>query len=520
MEENKYETFSLDQSINDLYGWLKERNFENIETSPLKLILSENKTEGRCVISTKNVEPNTNLIQVPVNLLINHRLTFKNKDFLDFFSYCHQNRTKESYRITRLDALYLFLIAEKLDENSNMHKFINTMPVSYDTPEYFDDELITCLPDYLRDDIQLRLSKLNHRFASILQHLKRFQASCDTENKTIKILVDFFNFDLFRWAFCSVNSRCFHIKEKEILNQDEMEMSNKLFGKLNAIKDSSLKYCESLNEFRKQYEANDEIRNNLCCLIPFLDFMNHSFSPNSFAHFDMEKKLFIIKSQLRDDENSNEPFNEKSYPIKENNQVYITYGYHENKTLFIEYGFILNENAYDKLLFKYEDFAELLQNNEYLNVMWRKAIEDQLLTDFSCNNTAGPSWFLLKMFDLINFINNLNNLPTHKEEEQIESPKKKSKSNLNQKIYLIKSYNYSDESLNFEQIKPLFNNLLNKYEQMLDLSLTKLDHFRSACNQKNYYHVDMSIEFCKLQLEIVNYNIKLSNDSDRWKEIF
>ena len=517
MQENECKKFSLDQAINDLYEWLKEKNLENIETSPLKLILSANKNEGRCVIATKNVEPNTNLIQVPINLLINHRLSFKNKEFLEFFEFCHQNRTKGSYKITRLDGLYLYLIAEKLDENSSLQKFINTMPKSFDTPEYFNDELILCLPDYLREDIQMRLKKLNHRFASILQYMKNFQASYGSDNKTIKLILDNFNFDVFRWAFCSVNSRCFHIKEKEILNQEEAEMSNKFFGKLNNIKESSLKYCESLSEFKRQFEANDEIRNNLCCLIPFLDFMNHSFSPNSFAQFDMEKKLFIIKSQLRD-ENSNESIDEESYPIKENKQVYITYGYHENKTLLIEYGFILNENAYDKVLFKYEDFSEFLVSNEYEDAMWRKSIEDQLLLDFSCNKTTGPSWFLLKMLDLINFINTIS-LPDQAIED-IESPKKKSKSKLNRVTSSVKTYTYSDESLNCEKIKPLFNSLLNKYKKSLDLSLTKLEGFKSTQSQNHNYHLDMSIEFCKLQLEIVEFNLTLVNDTDRWKEIF
>jgi hypothetical protein len=509
------QTSTLDQAITELYEWLKERNFESIETSPLKLILSANKNEGRCVISTKNVEPNTSLIQMPVNLLINHRLAFKNNDFVEFFSYCHQRRTKDSYRITRLDALYLYLIAEKLDENSSLQKFIKTMPFSFDTPEYFEDELILCLPDYLREDVQARLRKLNLRFNSILQYLKNFQASlCGANNKTVNLLVNNINFDLFRWAFCSVNSRCFHIKEKEILNQDEFEITNKLFGKLNTIKESNLKYCESLSEFERQSEANDEIRNNLCCLIPFLDFMNHSFSPNSFAQFDMEKKLFIIKSQLSNEESSEYPI-EECFPIKENNQVYITYGYHENKTLLIEYGFILNENIYDKVLFKYKDFSELLENGEYLDIMWRKSIEDQLLVDFSCNSSTGPSWFLLKMLDLISFINN-----SRLSDIIIESPKKKIKSKLGQIASLVKTFNYSDESLNHELIKPLFVSLLNKYKTNLELSITRLENYKTSTIQKNNYHVDMSIEFCKLQLEIIEFNLTLANDSESWKAIF
>ena len=104
-----------------------------------------------------------------------------------------------------------------------------------------------------------------------------------------------------------MNSRCFHIKEREILDEREYDLSNKLFGKLGTVRESNLKYCADLSEYERLEVANDEIRNNLCCLIPFLDFMNHSCAPNSFAHFDEARKVFTIKSQVSDtDELDNE----------------------------------------------------------------------------------------------------------------------------------------------------------------------------------------------------------------------
>jgi hypothetical protein len=147
--------------------------------------------------------------------------------------------------------------------------------------------------------------------------------------------------------------------------------------------------------------------------------------------------------------------------------------------------------------------------------MWRKSIEDQLLVDFSCNSSTGPSWFLLKMLDLISFINN-----SRLADIIIESPKKKIKSKLGQLASRVKTYNYSDESLNPELIKPLFVSLLNKYKTNLGLAITRLENYKTSTMQKNNYHVDMSIEFCKLQLEIIEFNLTLANDSESWKAIF
>ena len=194
----KSSTSSLDKAINDLYEWLKQQDFASLETSPLKLILSENKSEGRCVIATKNVKANTDLIEVPARLLINHRLAFANEHLLHFFAHQASQTHSNEYKLSRLDALYLFLVAEKLDEQSRTHKFINTMPVTYDTPEYFDAELITCLPRCLREDINARLHKLNHKYECIRGLLDAYEK----EAKTIDSLKQRMNFEAFRLIFC------------------------------------------------------------------------------------------------------------------------------------------------------------------------------------------------------------------------------------------------------------------------------------------------------------------------------
>lgn len=232
---------NLDLVISNLCDWFKYNDYDIEVNSPLKLIVSDNPNEGRCVLASKNIKSNTNLLEFRLKFLINHRLAFKEIELQEFFKWSSEKYKKSTskttenaiYRLSRLDALYIYLISQKLNEESNLYKFINSIPLSYDTPEYFDVDIIERLPEHLKAGIHKRLQKLRSKFEFISDSLKEYSNGLDlNENKTFDLLVKNFSYELFKWVFCSVNSRCFHIKEKEILDQEEIELSNKLFGKL------------------------------------------------------------------------------------------------------------------------------------------------------------------------------------------------------------------------------------------------------------------------------------------------
>ena len=67
----------MDPQIKSLTDWML-RNKLDIETKhSLKLIKSKHEFEGRCVIATENLEPNTTLIEIPVEFMINYRFSLK-----------------------------------------------------------------------------------------------------------------------------------------------------------------------------------------------------------------------------------------------------------------------------------------------------------------------------------------------------------------------------------------------------------------------------------------------------------
>lgn len=271
-----------DEIINNLTEWMIQNNFDFESYPYLKLKKSDNLYEGRCIISLKDVQPGTNLVEFGENFLINYRHALKKKDLVDFFEwYSGQN---SHLKLNRLDSLYLFLIFSKFDKFSWANMFTESMPVDYDTPEYFQLELIESLPNCFKIEINKRLEKFNSRFNFIKSLLESYP---NHDNSVIQKLRENFNYNSYRWAFCSVNSRCFHINEDELSTKEEIELANRLFGDLQ----TDFNNIDTLEEYTSVEEVRDYVRNNQCCLIPYLDFLNHSFESNAYAVYDSQKNL-------------------------------------------------------------------------------------------------------------------------------------------------------------------------------------------------------------------------------------
>jgi hypothetical protein len=497
---------SFESLVDNLCDWMNEKGLDVKSNEYLKLIVSKNKSEGRCVLAKRDIQADQTIIDIPNQLLINYRFAFENAELLELFEWSYSNYER---KLTRLEAMYLYLIVQRFDEQSPLNKFVNSMPQSYDTPEYFNLDIVNCLPFYLKHDILARLANLKSNYEFLENLIKTFYESKENKESytAIKVLVENFNYDSFIWIFCSVNSRCFHIEESEICNENEIKQAQKLFKEFTV--DSQLKF-ESFNQYVRHAEINKEITNNLCCLIPFLDFLNHSFKPNSFAYFDKEKNCYTFKScdANSSDFESQESAStlDSSYAIKQDEQVYIQYGFHENKTLFIDYGFILEENPFDKISFKPSDFRQFLNDNESFESLMEHAVKTDLLSDLTCNKTDGPSWCLIKLLDMVQMFRDQS-----EKIKQAKSPKKLKKIlNLNPEDHF--------EINNSEKIKCLFEELLITFRNDSISSLNKLKPL-SQSNSFNY-HLEMSTKLINLTLEIIEFNLNLLNDQERWIVLF
>ena len=448
--------------IKNLCEWLEKKNFviENVN-----LFESDDLSEGRCILSAKNFNENDIILQIPLNLMINYTNSIDNLDLRHFYEWCSDSNTF-TYRLTRLDALYLYLIYEYSDSNSHLSHFIASLPKVYDTPENFDLNLISALPLRLRQIIEVRLDKLKFRFENIKTLLNGFTKSVEI-SETFKKLVENFSFSLFNWIYCSVNTRCFHLDELDFIDDNnKINLLNRLFGNLNRSIDKT--------QFKSE---GQEVDNELCCLIPYLDFMNHSFNlSNVNCYFDKTSKSYLL--QAKND-------------ISIGSQIYGTYGYYDNKTLLTEYGFILEENPYDNVSFDKCGIMKLekLDDNLGFEKFWQEIIKHKLNSDLTCNLDSGPSWSLLKLIDyLICF-------------------------ERNNECQFI-DYDFISEP---NDIKLEFQKLLENYKTEVDDSLNKL---KKIDLNSNKYHLAVSIKFCELQLDIIKKNFVISNDQDSWILLF
>ncbi|CAF3571670.1 unnamed protein product, partial [Rotaria sp. Silwood2] len=144
----------------------------------------------------------------------------------------------------------------------------------------------------------------------------------------------------FQWAYYTINTRCVYF---------DMKISSK--------------------------DQDDNL-----CLIPYLDFVNHSIEPNTISKYNSLTRSYEIHTI-------------KS--INLNEQITFLYNPHSNIDLFIEYGFVLSFNPYNQLNIEYE--IEQLLSNEQI----------QLIKSFNYFNSlelySGDndiSWTIIKIIEL------------------------------------------------------------------------------------------------------------------------
>ena len=205
---------------------------------------------------------------------------------------------------------------------------------------------------------------------------------------------------------------------------------------------------------------------------------------------------------------------ELKHAIKTDQQVYITYGFLDNQTLLLEYGFIIEENSNERIDFSPAELIGLLQHDEKAKFE-EILISENFVSDLSCNKFTGPSWYLLKALNLICLLNETvtNQTPESAIPEDTNQRKKKKKKKT-------KAQNNEDiDTNNIPKIGQLFDQLLKKYHENLNISLKNLND-ASQVEDISPYHVEMSRKFCVGYLDIIDFNFNLVQNQDKWLELF
>lgn len=237
------ENDDLGSKVSNLSNWMRQNGLEENHISSIDVQVSNVSSEGRCLMANRRFSVGSPLIQIPNKFLINYRFALADSKLNSFFQWYSSTQIDKPRRLTRYDALLLLLINSRLNPHSSefMGKFAATLPSDFDTPEYFDPELVELLPKHVKFEVKSRLSELRDKYESLLKQFERYADLFEMGK---------FTWDLFKWAFCSMNSRVFYMDEKEVCKSDEIELGREYFGDLAEMSLEQTKFLLSITSFK------------------------------------------------------------------------------------------------------------------------------------------------------------------------------------------------------------------------------------------------------------------------------
>lgn len=248
----------LELKINELSKWLIENGLNPQKIKNIHIQTSSKFGEGRCLISKRYLPPGTYVAEVPKAYLINYRHAFVDGRMAVLLRWTQ--RFYEQSVLTRLDALVLLLIYSKFYPVEStpplLFKFAPTLPCHFDTPEYFDADLIDLLPAHVKAMVKPRLAELHAKYEKIMSLLNKYAETKSHHDPDIPLIT----WEQLRWAFCSMNSRVFYIDEEELCSEEEIEMARKYFGDLAEMSE------ENTNRQIKSFQG--KISRKFCIFTP------------------------------------------------------------------------------------------------------------------------------------------------------------------------------------------------------------------------------------------------------------
>ncbi|ELU17670.1 hypothetical protein CAPTEDRAFT_97123, partial [Capitella teleta] len=188
--------------------------------------------------------------------------------------------------------LVIFLLCERNKGCSSFWKpYVDILPSSYTDILHWTSKEMDLLPKFTKRracDLRLKAEESFNRLCNgflplLVRQMPQFNGA--------------FTWDLFKWAWSSVNTRCVYMSQPQnsVLSPDEEDKS---------------------------------------ALAPFLDLLNHTVDVEVNARFDDSSKSYKITTLTA---------------CKPYDQVFINYGPHSNEKLLLEYGFTLPCNPHNNI---------------------------------------------------------------------------------------------------------------------------------------------------------------------------
>ena len=264
---------------------------------------------GRGLMALSHLKPDDLIVQIPYKLLVTRERVLREIPEL-------------SSQSTTAELLTLFLV--HCHKNQLQTAYLKTVPTEYSVAALCSSEEINILPIALKCKVAASKEYIRHKYEKLFKMSK----SLLDQNLT---------YDLFTWAWFSVNTRAVYYKDQATGSSSSTE-------------------------------------NNMA-LAPYLDLMNHHSTAVVEANFNRDTRCYEIRTKQK---------------ISRFHQVFISYGPHDNLKLYLEYGFIVQANIHSAVEITLQDISNLKKAIEGVKEA-DALILSELSKNFYCHRD-GLSW--------------------------------------------------------------------------------------------------------------------------------
>ncbi|CAH2219192.1 SET domain-containing 4 isoform X1 [Pelobates cultripes] len=313
-----------------LCKWLKERGFQNNYLRPVEFT-----DTGRGLATTQSLQPGELIISLPEKCLITTDTVLH--------SYLQKYIKRWSPPVSPLLALCTFLVTERHAGHKSCWKpYLTLLPDSYSCPAYWEDDIVSFLPQPVKQKAMEQKTELHDFYMSSLPFFKSLQPLFGENIDNI------LTYEALRWAWCTVNTRTVYMKHEQ-------------------------KDCFSSDK-------------DIYALAPYLDLLNHSPGVQVEAAFNLKNRSYEVRTTVS---------------CRKYEQVFICYGPHDNQRLLLEYGFVALNNPHQSV---YVTKEVLLRHVSCKDKQMEKKCSLLQENSFLENLTFGldgPSWRLLTVAKLL-----------------------------------------------------------------------------------------------------------------------
>uniref|UniRef100_A0A0K0EJT3 protein-histidine N-methyltransferase n=1 Tax=Strongyloides stercoralis TaxID=6248 RepID=A0A0K0EJT3_STRER len=268
--KDKLVSINRENNLTTFKRWCKD---ESITFDKVDIVKIDDNNYG--LVATEDIVDKQVLIKVPRKAIFSIDSIYENP--------IYKKVIVNDILLSKMDnvALVFFMCVERLNKTSKWQDYFNILPTKFTTPINYTIEELELLKNTVIFEESLKTFR--HFARQYIYFLQKLYDKSSNDYSKLNITLEGFTFDLFLWAANNITTRINHIPSKEY-------------------------------------------QRNIPCLIPLLDFSNHSDDSKNVVDFCVQDDCAeTIAGEA----------------LKKNDSITIVYGNRNNYNLFLANGFCL-----------------------------------------------------------------------------------------------------------------------------------------------------------------------------------